>query len=245
MLKALPPDSPDKSLAGDAAWLQVRTYAALADSAETPQMIPQQQGFNLPDQSNQAEPDASGASSQPFANHVPFPSRGSNPAFDAADYLAQLRAFLHDHPAHLAAPLAAEAIAQTIERQGKDAEAIAAWSDFIDAKAFQFDAKSEANRKQDPASGLTPAEALARRQQAAAFRIGRIHYNQRRYAEAIGRWRQYITAWPNGAEWQQAQSGIVDAEFQIGLTAVAAGDEAKAREVFDAFLSRSTTRRSS
>jgi uncharacterized protein YfaS (alpha-2-macroglobulin family)/tetratricopeptide (TPR) repeat protein len=238
MLKALPPDSPDKSLASDAAWLQVRTFAALADSTETPQMIPQQQGYNLPNQANQAEPDPFGASSQPFANHVPFPSRGPNPAFDAADYLAQLRAFLHDHPAHLAAPLAAEAIAQTIERLGKDAEAIAAWSDFIDAKAFQFDAKSEANRKQDPASGRTPAEALARRQQAGAFRIGQLHFNQRRYAEAIARWRQYITAWPNGAEWQQAQSGIVDAEFQTGLTAVAAGDEPKAREVFDAFLSR-------
>ena len=175
---------------------------------------------------------------RPSATQVPFPPREPNPAFDAADYLAQLRAFLTDHPAHPAAPQAAQAIAQTLERQGMDAEAIAAWNDFITAKAFQFDAAAEANRKQDSASGLTPAETLARRQQAAAFRIGQLHFTRRRYAEAIAQWRQYISAWPNGAEWQQAQSGIVDAEFQTGLTAVAADDEAKAREVFDAFLAR-------
>jgi len=254
MLAALPADSPDKALAGDAAWLQVRTFAPLPQVA-----VPQQQlGINAPNrpppiqQAAQSETDPfatpapqrepgdtpRGRALQLLANQELFPSRGQNPAFDMADYLAQLRAFLTSHPAHPAAPLAAEAIAQMLDRNGKDAEAIAAWNDFIAAKAFQFDAKTEANRKPDPASGLTPAEALARRQQAAAFRIGQIHCNQRRYAEAIAQWRQYITAWPNGAEWQQAQSGIVDAEFQIGLTAVAAGDEAKAREVFDAFLSR-------
>ncbi|MCX6873829.1 MAG: tetratricopeptide repeat protein [Verrucomicrobia bacterium] len=270
MLTALPAASADQALAGDAAWLQVRTYAPLPPVRE-PQR--QQTGNNQPNQALQRQQAAQGENdpfdnswlpaqgevdpfatpaqqaarretgpinnpSRQFANQVPFPSRGPNPAYDAADHLAQLRAFLTNHPAHPAAPLAAEAIAHTLDRDGKDAEAIAAWSDFIEAKAFKFDANAAANRKQDTSSGLTPAEALARRQQAAAFRIGQLHSKQRRYAEAIAQWQQYITAWPNGAEWQQAQSGIVDAEFLTGLTAVAAGDETKAREVFDAFLSR-------
>ena len=254
MLAAQPADSPDQALAGDAAWLQVQSYAPLP-AAAGPQP---QQGLNAPNPSpliqqaaqRETDPFATPAPQREagdtprgralhlLANQEPFPSRGPNPAFDMADYLAQLRAFLTNYPAHPAAPLAAEAIAQTLERYGKDTEAIAAWNDFIAATAFHFDAMSGSNRKADPASGLTPAEALARRQQAAAFRIGRLHLHQRRYAEAIAQWRHYITSWPNGAEWQQAQSGIVDAEFQTGLSAVAAGDEAKAREVFDAFLSR-------
>ncbi len=255
MLAALPADSPDKALAGDAAWLKVRTFAPLPQSAVQQQqlgnnaanqapLIPQQaaQGetdpFATPAQQREPGDTARGRALHLPANQEPFPSRGLNPAFDIIDYLAQLNTFLSNFPGHQAAPLAAGAIAQTLDRYGKDAEAIAAWNDFITAKAFQFDATSEANRKSDPATGLTPAEALARRQQTAAFRIGQIHCNQHRYAEAIAQWRQYITSWPNGAEWQQAQSGIVDAEFQIGLSAVAAGDEAKAREVFDGFLSR-------
>ena len=218
-----------------------------------------QNGFILPNQEGQIMQNAPGAANssagplpqleqvknapkgsafEQFANQVPFPSRGPNPAFDVADYLTYLRAFLKDHPAHSAAPLAADAIARTLDGAGKDAEAISAWTDFIEAKAFTFDAAAAANRKQDAVSGLTPAETLARMQQAAAFRIGSIHSNHRRYAEAIAQWRKYITAWPNGAEWQQAQAGIVDAEFQTGLTAVAAGDETTAREVFDAFLAR-------
>ncbi|MEI6604636.1 MAG: tetratricopeptide repeat protein, partial [Verrucomicrobiota bacterium] len=252
MLAALPADSPDKALAGDAAWLQAQTFAPLPQAA-----MPQQQlrinAPNQPFQMQQGETHpistppqqaaqrgyvSNDSSPQEPATRVPFPSLGQNPAFDMADYLAQLHAFLTNHPAHSAAPLAAEAIAQTLSRYGQDTEAIAAWNDFISAKAFQFDSMTEANRKPDPASGLSPAEALARRQQAAAFRIGQLHLNQRRYAEAIAQWRLYINSWPNGAEWQQAQSGIVDAEFQIGISAVAAGDDAKAREVFDAFLSR-------
>ena len=266
MLAALPADSPDKALAGDAAWLQVRTFARLPQVAVSQQQLrnnapnqapqiqqaaqgmtdpfapPAAQGgtdpFAPPSPQHEAGDTPRGRALQLLANQIPFPSRGQNPAFDMADYLAQLRAFLTNHPAHPAAPSAAGAIAQTLDFYGKDAEAISAWNDFIAAKAFQFDASTEANKKPDPASGLTPTEALARRQQAAAFRIGQLHLSQRRYAEAIAQWRQYITAWPNGAEWQQAQSGIVDAEFQIGLTAVAAGDEPKARDVFDAFLSR-------
>ena len=266
MLKALPAESPDKTLAGDAAWLHVRTFAQLPTitvpqtqaRAQTRNNAPNQAALNDRDPfANANEPTAQGESDPSdnqalqldqtqiimndlaarfSANRVPFPRCGPNPTYDAADYLTQLRAFLHDYPAHPSAPSAAEAIAQTLEQTGKDTEAIAAWNDFIEAKAFKFDANAEVNRKQDKASGLTPAEALARRQQAAAFRIGQILSNRRQDAEAIAQWRKYITAWPNGAEWQQAQSGIVDAEFRIGLTAVAAGDAKKARVVFDRFL---------
>ncbi len=251
MIAALPPTSPDKALAGDAAWLLVQTYAP-PDSNHRP---PTQGDDALPRQGNQSTgdflPNQVGQESQvehdPFAaasgnaqNGSPSPSRSRlpNPGYDAADYLSQLRNFLHDHPSHATASLASEKIAQTLDHQSKDAETILAWREFVDTGNFKFDSNSDSNRKPDPATGMTLAEKLARRQQSGAFRIGQIHFNHQRYAEAIDQWRKYITTWPNGAEWQQAQSGIVDAEFQTGLSAVATGDEAKAREVFDAFLGR-------
>lgn len=232
---AVPANEP-RDWAGDAAWLYVKTFAPprppnQADANNEPA---QQQSMQ---QGAQGEAGPIGSAFEHFANAVAFP-QGKRAAFEAADYLAELRGFLQAHPTHEAAPDAAEAIARTLDNDGKDLEAIAAWTDFIASKNFKFDPNTAANRQPDKATNLTPTEALVRRQQAAEFRIGRIHADHRRYAEAIAQWRQYITAWPNGGEWQQAQSGIVDAEFQTGLTAIAAADLKQAREVFDAFLAR-------
>ena len=249
ILLTLPPESPDKALAGDAAWLRVRTFAPPTPNADS-----QPQGGNMSNQMNHGSDDVlpnqvlqeDQAENDPFApasgdierNSSPFSASRQNPTYDATDLLAELRKFLHDYPAHAAASTAAEKISQTLDQQGKDAETITALSEFVNAQNYQFDPNSEINRKPDTTSDLTLAEKLARRQQSAAFRIGQIHFRHQRYAEAIEQWRKYITAWPNGAEWQQAQSGIVDAEFQTGLSAVATGDEPKARTIFDAFLSR-------
>lgn len=236
--------SPAQQWPGDAAWLYAQTFAP---QKSRPQQSRQQN--EMQQQGAQGEAGMAGPIGSPFqqfANAVPFPQQ---PAvnYSADDYLRELRAFLTTHAAHKAAPDASEAIARTLDQSVGSARSIesdssaltlAAYGDFIAAKNYTFDPAAEANRAPDKATGLTPAESLLRRQQAATFRIGQIHFEQRRYAEAIAQWQKYIAAHPNGKEWQQAQSGIVDAEFQSGLTAVAAGDEKKARELFDGFLAR-------
>jgi len=155
MLKALPAESPDKALAGDAAWLHVRTFAPLPPVPEPKPQPRAQTGINAANQQeavqpaqndrdpfanvnepmaqSETDPIASqvpqldqtqiilnGLSARFSANRVPFPPCGPNPVYDAADYLTQLRAFLHDYPAHPSAPSAAEAIAQNprTNRQG-------------------------------------------------------------------------------------------------------------------------------
>lgn len=241
--------------AGNVAWIYVQSFApqkAIARQQAPAQQSLQndyQQGFipQLNGPGAQGESGSQGNMGTPhetYANAVPFPNLGGSPAYNESDYLRELRAFLTDYPAHRNAPEAAEAVARTLDngvgdqKDSKDSEAIAAWTDFIEAKNYTFDPNAEANRTPDKATGQTPAEILLRRQQTATFRIGQIHYEARRYAEAIAQRQKYIAAHPNGKEWQQAQSGIVDAEFQSGLTAVAAGDEKKARELFDGFLAR-------
>jgi len=245
-LAALPEGIEPRDWLGDASWLYVQTFAPQKSrpQQEREQDDPPQQGGQLLNQGAQGEAGPIGSPFQQFANAVPFPGLGGSPAYSAEDYLRELRAFLTAHVPHQAAPDASEAIARTLDQSDQSdpsdqsAATIAAYTDFIEAKNYTFDPNAEANRKPDAASGQTPAEGLLRRQQAAMFRIGQIHYGARRYAEAIAQWRKYIAAHPNGKEWQQAQSGIVDAEFQSGLTAVAAGDEKKAREIFDGFLAR-------
>jgi tetratricopeptide (TPR) repeat protein len=253
--RAVQAGSPAQQWAGDAAWLYVQTFAPLQRGQQPAQQMEMQQRQSLQNDAQQsplpsplppgAQGDAGaiGSAFEQFANAVPFPKL-PDVSDHSEDYLKELRAFLAAHAAHKAAPDAAEAIAHTLDQSDrsdstdKPAQTIAAWTDFIEAKNFTFDANAEVNRKPDATTGQTPAEALLRRQQSAMFRIGQIHFEARRYTEAIAQWQKYIAAHPNGREWQQAQSGIVDAEFQSGLTAVAAGDEKKAREVFDGFLAR-------
>jgi tetratricopeptide (TPR) repeat protein len=245
---------PKRDFTGDAAWIYAQTFAPGAQNRQ--QQRAQQQGQEAQQFMNQQEllpqmqigpqgeagkPGPIGSPFEQFANAVPFPGLGADPVFNADDYLRELRAFLATHAAHKAAPDASEAIARTLDqtdRSDQSDKTISAYEDFIAAKNYAFDPAAEANRTPDKATGSTPAEALLRRQQAATFRIGQIHFDKRRYAEAIAQWQKYIAAHPNGKEWQQAQSSSIDAEFQSGLTAVAAGDEKKAREIFDGFLAR-------
>lgn len=250
-LPALPEGIEPLDYAGDAAWIYARTFGPQPQRQQAPAQQ-MRQSFQNDVQQNllpgpQGEAGMSGPAGSPFqqfANAVPFPNLGATPGYNAEDALRELRAFLAAHAKHKAAPDASEAIARTLDATDRsDAsdqfdKTIAAWTDFIEAKNYTFDANAEANRKPDAATGQTPAEALLKRQQAAAFRIGQIHFDHRRYTEAIAQWQKYIAAHPNGADWQRAQSSIIDAEFQSGLTAVAAGDEKKAREIFDGFLAR-------
>ena len=50
------------------------------------------------------------------------------------------------------------------------------------------------------------------------FYIAELQFGQKKYAEAIRTWKQYLTNFPNGPKWTGAQSRIIDAEFQIGIS---------------------------
>ena len=149
-----------------------------------------------------------------------------------------LQSFLAAHPAHRHAPQAALMIADNHLKRGLQDAGIASLQAFIDGKGYQFDPASEANRKPDLATGLSPAEVLERDKQVAFFRIGQLEFGRKKLESAIARWHDYTVKFPSGVQWAAAQQGIVDAEFQLGIEAVAAEDEKLARERFDAFLTR-------
>ena len=168
-------------------------------------------------------------------NNAPQPDMPPN---DRMKHNEALRALLAAHPAHLHAPEAARLIAENLLSLGQTDQGLVALEDFISGKGYQFDEAAEANRKPDAASGLTPTEQLARQKQSAFFRVAQLNFDRKKFDAAIKQWQEYTVKFPNGAQWAAAQQGIIDGEFQLGLAAVAAGDEKLARERFDAFLTR-------
>ena len=145
------------------------------------------------------------------------------------------REFLQAHPKHPEAPAISRWIAYIFMNNGLPDEAVVAFEEFIGGENYQFIDNAAANVP-DPESGITPAAQLERWRQEAAHLIGQIRFDQGAYEKAIARWKKYVQQHPNGAEWAAAQSGIVNASFQLALEAVASDDEDLARERFNEFL---------
>ncbi|MBD3181659.1 tetratricopeptide repeat protein [Candidatus Poribacteria bacterium] len=70
----------------------------------------------------------------------------------------------------------------------------------------------------------------------ATYRRAEILFSQKNYPEAINVWNSYIAQFPNGPRWNDAQQGIVNAEYQKGLDLIAEEKYDEAVAVWDNFL---------
>ena len=156
---------------------------------------------------------------------------------DPTNSIVETRKFLVAYPGHKLAVQLARTLPSTYTRLGRTDEAIAAHREFVDGKNFTFIA-DEKSTTPDPATGVSPAENLEKFQRESFFQIAQLLFNQKKYVAAIKQWQAYVNQFPDGAQWAASQSGIINAEFQIGLDAVAAGEDAKARKRFAQFLSK-------
>lgn len=157
-------------------------------------------------------------------------------AKDPPNSVVETKKFLAAHPEHEQAVHLARELPNTLVSLGRVDAAIAAHRDFVEGKNFKFVADEEATTP-DPKTGVSLAEKLEKLQRESFFQIANLLFNQKKYEEAIAQWQAYVNRYPNGAQWASSQSGIINAEFQIGLDAVAAGDDDKARQKFTKFLS--------
>ena len=164
--------------------------------------------------------------------NLPHPAPGE---LDAA--IDAIRSFTAAHPRHPRATDASRLIATAYQNAGRIDDAIAAFADFAAAKNFTFvpeDGETDPKIK----TGQSCAETFAKWTKEAVFMIGQLRFNQRDYPAAVAQWERYIARFPNGEHWSQCQSGIINAEFQIGLDAVGAKDYPNARRHFEAFLKK-------
>ncbi|WP_395750808.1 MG2 domain-containing protein [Prosthecobacter sp.] len=204
--KAKAPAAGAKPDVGDIEWLLCRSQGQL--TVVVFPAIPQQQGTQVVQQGERFS---------------------TVPAMDATKHVASLRQFLKVHPSHPRSAEAAFTLIQALISQNKSDDAIEACKVLYDRADWPAPAADERDKR-------TPAERLEAWRQMAFFQIGALRFAARQYPQAIEQWRAYIAKHPDGSLWQQAQSRIMEAEFQICLNAVAAGDRAEATKLFDAFI---------
>ncbi|WP_395739692.1 MG2 domain-containing protein [Prosthecobacter sp.] len=153
----------------------------------------------------------------------------SVPAADPTKHVSNLRAFLKAHPSHARSAEAAFTLIQALTSLNKSEEAMEACKALYDRADWPPPAPDERDKR-------TPGERLEAWRQRAFFEIGTLRFAARQHPQAIEQWRAYIARHPDGSLWQQAQARIMEAEFQLCLNAVAAGDRAEATRLFDAFI---------
>jgi TolA-binding protein len=145
------------------------------------------------------------------------------------------RTFLTAYPEGSRAVRAAWMIAEAYQKNGRADDAIKAYRAFIAGEGFQLPA-GEAAHQYDEELRAAPATHLANLRMRALFRIGSLLMQQKKREAAIATWQSYVKDFPNGPQWSESQNAIIDAEFQLGMDALADQNEALAMQRFEAFL---------
>ncbi|MCX6878934.1 MAG: tetratricopeptide repeat protein [Verrucomicrobia bacterium] len=145
------------------------------------------------------------------------------------------REFLTAFPEGSRAVRAAWMIAEAYQNAGRADDAIKAFRDFIAGQGFRLP-EGEAAQKMDEELRAAPATHLANLKMRALFRIGSILGQQKKREEAIATWQGYVKEYPNGPQWSESQNAIIDAEFQMGMDALAERNEPLALQRFEEFL---------
>ena len=158
----------------------------------------------------------------------------SNGELDAA--VKTCREYVAAFPEGSRAVRAAWMIAEAYQTRGRADDAIQAYRDFIATKGFHLP-EGEAAQKYDEELHAAPSLHLANLKMRAVYRIGTLLGQQKKRDEAIAMWQSYVKEFPNGPQWSASQNAIVEAEYQMGMDALAGTNNALAVERFEKFLS--------
>lgn len=145
--------------------------------------------------------------------------------------------FLTKYRDHAYAVVAAWQLGGLYQRHGRLDDAIAAFQRFIEGKNYELPA-GEAALKKSVRLNKSPAQLQDEWRKQAVYLIGSIRFQQRKYAEAIKVWEQYVAQFPNGPQWADSQRAIISSEFHIALESVAAKKYDEARKQFATFLGK-------
>ncbi len=146
----------------------------------------------------------------------------------------QARDYLASHPTSPQSVVAAWWIAQAYQAHGRADQAIEAYERFLAGTIYKLPAGDAATDKL-PQIGKSPAQCQDEWRKLAVYSIGQIRYGQKNYAAARAAWQRYINKYPNGPQWSSCQRGIIDAEFQVAIDAMAEKKYDAARRLFAAF----------
>lgn len=155
-----------------------------------------------------------------------FPTPNSDEELELG--IQSARRFQEEYPRDMRSMTLAYDIAEAYRARRRSDDALAAYQDVIDRKGFNVTQE----KRQDSNPNNKGYQYF---RMTAAFQIGNILFDQRKYKVAIEAWDRYIREFPNGPQWTDAQQGIVNAEFQIGVTLLAGEKYEEAARAFDTF----------
>jgi len=151
--------------------------------------------------------------------------------------IKEARDFLKTSPGDRHAVVAAWWIAEAYRAHGRADQAISAYEDVIAAKGFKLPPGEAATTKLEEFK-KSPAELKDQWSKLALYQIGQIRFGQKKYADARAAWQGYVNKYPNGPQWAACQIGIINAEFQVAVDAVADRKYDEGRRLFVAFLTK-------
>lgn len=130
--------------------------------------------------------------------------------------VAALEAFLKAYPKHNLAAQAEFEIAQSYIHHGRHEQAVAALKKLI----------------------ANPAYAKATQVPAAWNLLGQSYAAQKKYAEAIAAWHDFLDKYPTDPSWSQVQQVIIDTEYAIAQAEQSEQHYAEARKLWETFLNK-------
>ncbi len=125
------------------------------------------------------------------------------------------RAFIERYPDHKLAAVAQLEIARAYMKCNRLEDAAAALKQFLNNPRYQND------REEIPA---------------ARNLLGRCYQTQKKYAEAIATWREYLAKHPAHKDWSDVQQAIIDTEYQMAVEKLTAKEFDAANRLFAEFL---------
>jgi alpha-2-macroglobulin len=126
------------------------------------------------------------------------------------------RAFLERFPTHKLAAAAHLEIALSYVARDRHEDAAAALRRFLDDPRYR-------DREEIPA---------------ARNLLGSCHQHQKKYAEAIAVWREYLVKHPTDKHWSAVQEEIIDAEYAVAVEKLAAKQYDAANKLFAEFVAK-------
>lgn len=151
--------------------------------------------------------------------------------------LKAAREFLAVYPAHPYGVEAAWLIPLALQRHGRLDDACRGYEAFITRTSHRLPDGAAATDVL-PRHGKSPAQLQSEWEQQATFLLGEIRLQQRQFEPASQWYQQYVTRFPNGPRWSDAQRRLIDVEYQVALDRIEKRQYAEAEELLGAFLSR-------
>ncbi|MBN2441825.1 MAG: tetratricopeptide repeat protein [Spirochaetales bacterium] len=171
----------------------------------------------------------------PFTYRFPRPDND----YELESSIKGVDDFISEYPSDSLAVTLMWYTTQALIFRNRTDQAIKKLKQFINKEGFTILAQEpteEIRLRESIGFTLTPEEQFDKFQQEALFQLGNLTFKQTHYSEAINIFSDYISRFPNGSYWTKAQSGIIDAEYQIGVDLLASKKYKETEDHWNDFL---------